>query len=43
VLGRRLNQSSLRRKLAERELVEPIEGEMKGGAFRPAQLFRERG
>ena len=43
VLDRRLDKSSFRRKLAERELVEPIEGEMKGGAFRPAQLFRERG
>jgi 8-oxo-dGTP diphosphatase len=43
VLDRRLDKSSFRRKLAERELVEPIEGEMKGGAFRPAQLFRKRG
>jgi hypothetical protein len=42
LLGRRLDKSSFRRKLSERELVEPIEGEMKGGAFRPAQLFRKK-
>jgi len=39
----RLDKSSFRRKLADRDLVEPIEGEMKGGAFRPAQMYRRRG
>lgn len=39
ILGRRLDKSSFRRKLDERKLVEPIEGEMRTGAFRPAQLF----
>ena len=39
ILGRRLDKSSFRRKLDERKLVMPIEGEMRTGAFRPAQLF----
>jgi ADP-ribose pyrophosphatase YjhB (NUDIX family) len=39
ILDRRLDKSSFRRKLDERKLVEPIEGEMRTGAFRPAQLF----
>lgn len=40
ILGRRLDKSSFRRKLDERKLVEPIEGEMRTGAFRPAQLYQ---
>jgi ADP-ribose pyrophosphatase YjhB (NUDIX family) len=40
LLGRALDKSSFRRRIAERGLVEPIEGAMRGGAFRPAQLFR---
>jgi hypothetical protein len=43
VLDRRLDKSSFRTKLVERELVEPIKAEMKGDAFRPAHLIRERG
>lgn len=43
ILGRRLDKSSFRRKLDERKLVTPIEGEMRTGAFRPAQLYRFRG
>lgn len=39
ILGRRLDKSSFRRRLDERALVEPVEGEMRTGAFRPAQLF----
>jgi 8-oxo-dGTP diphosphatase len=42
LLGRRLDKSSFRRKLADRTIVEPVEGAMKGGAFRPAQLYRQR-
>lgn len=42
LLGRRLDKSSFRRKLADRELVQPIEGAMRGGAFRPAQLYQEK-
>ncbi len=42
LLGRRLDKSSFRRKLDERELLEVLPGEMRTGAFRPAQLYRER-
>lgn len=42
LLGRHLDKSSFRRRLAERALVEPIRGKMRGGAFRPAQLYRRR-
>jgi hypothetical protein len=42
LLGRRLDKSSFRRRLAERELLEPVPGEMRTGAFRPAQLYRAR-
>lgn len=42
ILGRHLDKSSFRRRLDERSLVEPIPGEMKTGAFRPAQLFKQR-
>ena len=42
LLGRPLDKSSFRRKLADRNLVEAVEGEMKGGANRPAQLYRPR-
>lgn len=40
VLGRPLDKSSFRRKLNDRELVEPVPGGMRGGANRPAQLYR---
>ena len=36
LLGRRLDKSSFRRKLADRAVVEPIEGAIRGGANRPA-------
>ena len=42
ILGRPLDKSSFRRKLDDRNLVEPIPGEMRLGAFRPAQLYRKR-
>jgi hypothetical protein len=38
--GSRIDKSSFRRKLRERELVEPIEGEFEGGANRPAAVYR---
>lgn len=38
--GRPWDKSSFRRKLADRGLVEPIEGAWRGGANRPAQLYR---
>jgi len=40
LLGRRLDKSSFRRKLADRQLVEPVEGAMRTGANRPAQVYR---
>jgi 8-oxo-dGTP diphosphatase len=42
LLGDRLDKSSFRRRLADRDLVEPVEGAMRGGANRPAQLYRLR-
>jgi ADP-ribose pyrophosphatase YjhB (NUDIX family) len=42
ILGRRLDKSSFRRRLDERKLLEPVAGEMRTGAFRPAQLYRRR-
>lgn len=39
VLGRRLDKSSFRRKLDDRDLVEPVPGETRGGAYRPAQIY----
>ena len=42
LLGRRLDKSSFRRKLDDRDLLESVDGEMRTGAFRPAQLFRRR-
>jgi hypothetical protein len=40
LLGELLDKSSFRRRLADRQLVEPVEGEMRTGAYRPAQVFR---
>jgi 8-oxo-dGTP diphosphatase len=42
ILGRRLDKSSFRRKLADRHLVEPVEGAVRTGANRPAQIYRLR-
>ena len=39
LLGRRLDKSSFRRRIAERELVTPVAGELRLGANRPAQVF----
>jgi hypothetical protein len=39
MLGERLDKSSFRRRLADRDLVEPVKGEMRTGANRPAQVF----
>lgn len=40
VLGRPLDKSSFRRKLAARGIVQALAGELRTGAFRPAQLYR---
>ncbi len=42
MLGRHLDKSSFRRRLDERNLLEAVEGQMRTGAFRPAQLYRRR-
>lgn len=42
LLGRRLDKSSFRRRLDERDLVVPVPGAMRTGANRPAQLYRAR-
>lgn len=40
VLARPLDKSSFRRKLEAAACVQPVSGEMRTGAFRPAQLYR---
>jgi len=40
LLGRRLDKSSFRRRLDDRQIVSPVEGEFRRGANRPAQLYR---
>lgn len=40
VLGHPLDKSSFRRRLADRGILVPVEGEFRVGAFRPAQLYR---
>ena len=42
LLGRNLDKSSFRRRLAERDLVEALPGERREGPFRPAQVYRAR-
>lgn len=42
MLGRRLDKSSFRRRLDDRDLLVAVDGEMRTGAFRPAQLFEKR-
>jgi 8-oxo-dGTP diphosphatase len=42
VLGRSLDKSSFRRRLADHDVVEPVEGELRGGRNRPAQVFKLR-
>ena len=41
LLGRDLDKSSFRRKLADKQIVREVEGEFKRGANRPAQLYKE--
>jgi 8-oxo-dGTP diphosphatase len=42
LLGRPLDKSSFRRRLDAANLLEPVQGEMRTGAFRPAQLYRKQ-
>jgi ADP-ribose pyrophosphatase YjhB (NUDIX family) len=39
ILGRRIDKSAFRKRVAEADFVEPIAGEMRRGSNRPAQLF----
>jgi 8-oxo-dGTP diphosphatase len=40
LMGEKLNKVSFRRKTEEMGMLEAVPGEFKGGAFRPAQLYR---
>jgi 8-oxo-dGTP diphosphatase len=40
ILGRVLDKSSFRRKLDDQQILQVVKGEMRTGAFRPAQLYR---
>ncbi|MDZ5647645.1 NUDIX hydrolase [Nitrospirillum sp. BR 11828] len=40
VLGRRLDKSAFRKRMAEVDFVEPVPGEMRRGSNRPAQIYR---
>ena len=42
ILGRRLDKSAFRKRISEADFVEPVEGEMRRGSNRPAQLYRLR-
>lgn len=42
VLGHPIEKSNFRRKLRDRDIVEPLEGEFQTGAFRPAAVYRLR-
>jgi ADP-ribose pyrophosphatase YjhB (NUDIX family) len=42
ILGHTLDKSSFRRRLDERDILEALPGQMRTGAFRPAQLYRKR-
>ena len=42
LLGRPLDKSSFRRRLDDRDVLEPVPGAQRKGANRPAQLFRQK-
>ena len=42
ILGRRLDKSAFRKRIAEANFVEPVPGAMRRGSNRPAQLYRLR-
>jgi ADP-ribose pyrophosphatase YjhB (NUDIX family) len=42
ILGRKLDKSAFRKRVAEADFVEPIVGEMRRASNRPAQLFRAK-
>jgi ADP-ribose pyrophosphatase YjhB (NUDIX family) len=42
VIGVKLDKASFRRKIEDQEIIEPVAGAKRGGAHRPAQLYRLR-
>jgi hypothetical protein len=42
LLGRRLDKSSFRRKLDDKQIISSVEEEFKRGANRPAQLYQAK-
>jgi 8-oxo-dGTP diphosphatase len=40
VLGRKMDKSAFRKRIAEADFVEPVEGEKRPASNRPAQLYR---
>ncbi|ARM92064.1 NUDIX hydrolase domain-containing protein (plasmid) [Rhizobium sp. CIAT894] len=40
LLGRKLDKSAFRKRMAEADFLEPVEGEMRRASNRPAQMFR---
>jgi hypothetical protein len=40
ILGRRLDKSAFRKRVAEADFVEPVPGEMRRASNRPAQVYR---
>lgn len=42
LLGHKLDKSSFRRRLDDKQIVVPVEGEFRRGSNRPAQLYRSR-
>lgn len=42
ILGRKLDKSAFRKRVAEADFVEPIPGEMRRGSNRPAQVYRAK-
>jgi 8-oxo-dGTP diphosphatase len=43
VIGVELERTSFRRNMLAQEVIEPVPGKTRGGAHRPAQLFRRKG
>jgi len=43
ILGHSLYKANFRQRIEARNLVEVVPGQMRTGAFRPAQLYRNRG
>jgi len=40
ILGRRIDKSAFRKRVAEADFVEPVPGEMRRASNRPAQIYR---